>query len=68
MANDAAPPALEPVSLDDMIACAEREVGMRERAYPRWVSQHKLTQKLADRELRCMRSIHRLLVEMKVPA
>lgn len=56
---------MEPISLADMVACAEREVRMREKAYPRWVEQHKLTPKLADLELARMRSIHRLLVEMQ---
>ena len=39
------------VSLDDQIACVERELAMRGRVYPRWVAQGKLTQSAADLEL-----------------
>lgn len=31
------------VLLEDQIACIEREIGMRERTYPRWVRTGKLT-------------------------
>ena len=55
----------EPVSLADMIECAEREIGFREKLYPRWIRENKLTQTLADLELRRMKSIYRLLVEMQ---
>lgn len=49
---------LFPISLDDMIACVARELEMRKRVYPRWVSQHKMSQEAADREIDTMRAIH----------
>jgi hypothetical protein len=48
-----------------MIECAEREIGFRQKCYPRWVTQNKLTQTLADLELARMKSIHRLLVGLE---
>lgn len=53
---------MEPVSLEEMIECAARELRLREIHYPRWVEQHKLTQKTADLEIARMRAIHQNLV------
>jgi hypothetical protein len=47
---------LEP-TLSDQIACVEREVRLRERAYPRWVQRRRMTQANADREIRTMRAV-----------
>lgn len=52
---------------EDLAACAEREVRMRERVYPRWVGAGKLTQARADQELAMMREIARVL-RAQVPA
>lgn len=41
----------------DMVECVKREVKMRERVYPRWVSAGKMTQKKADFELDTMRNV-----------
>lgn len=41
----------------DLIGCAEREVKMRERVYPRWVAKGRMTQEKADRELALMKAI-----------
>jgi len=51
-------PAATPadVSLNDQIACVEREIRMRERVY-RWTAIGKLTQDAADREILCMRAV-----------
>ena len=54
------------ITLDQMIACVEREIGMRERVYPRWVEQKKMLQATADQELARMRAVLELLVEVKV--
>lgn len=56
--------AEEVISIEDMVACIEREIGFRERCYPRWVADKKLTQKTADLEIARMKSIKRVLVEM----
>lgn len=38
-------------------ACAERELKMRERVYPRWVENGRMTQAKADQEIAIMREI-----------
>jgi hypothetical protein len=50
-----------PVTLEDQVKCVEREISMRERVYPRWVADKKLTQSTADRELNAMRAVLRTL-------
>jgi hypothetical protein len=52
MANDLFPP-----SIDDQIACAERELGYRRHVYPRRVASKAMTQDLADREMARMEAI-----------
>ena len=44
-------------SIDDMIKCIEREIGMRMRVYPRWVEQNKMTQEKALNEINTMQAI-----------
>jgi hypothetical protein len=46
----------------DLIRCVERELGMREKVYPRWVAQGKLTEALAARELAMMGAVRARLV------
>jgi hypothetical protein len=41
----------------DKAKCARREVGLRRRAYPRWVANGTLTQAAADREIAMMQEI-----------
>ena len=53
------------ISLEEMISCVEREIGMRERVYPRWVEQKKMLQTTADQELARMRAVLNLLVDVK---
>lgn len=50
-------PDLFPPSLDDLIACADREVGYRKHVYPRRVAAKQMTQELADREIARMTAI-----------
>ena len=45
------------VSYTDQLACAERELKMRHRVYPRWVSQARMSQASADREIATMTAI-----------
>ena len=54
------------ISLEEMISCVEREIGMRERVYPRWVEQKKLLQATADQELARMRAVRDLLLSIKL--
>ena len=55
------------VSLSEQIACVIREIGFRERFYPRWVLQGKLTQAAADTELARMRAVLETLRGNVVP-
>lgn len=45
------------VPIEAQIACIERELGFREKLYPRWVKSAKLTQENADVELERMRAV-----------
>ena len=56
------------VTLQDQIDCVTREIGFREKLYPRWVSQNKLTQKTADLEIARMKAVRETLVNLRVPA
>ena len=51
-----------PISLEEMISCVKREIGMRERVYPRWVEQKKMLQTTADQELARMRAVRDFLI------
>lgn len=50
-------PELFSPSLADEIACVRREIGMRERVYPRRVADGKMKQAAADREVEIMRAV-----------
>ena len=44
-------------TFSDMLACAERELRMRRRVYPRWVSEGRMTKAKADLEIGQMAAI-----------
>lgn len=56
-----------PIPLEVQIACVEREIKMRERAYPRWVSNGSMTQGKADRELEQMNAVLKTLQGLAKP-
>lgn len=56
---------MDGISIEDQIACVEREIRMRENTYPRWVAQNKLTQKTATLELDRMRAVLASLTTFK---
>jgi hypothetical protein len=41
----------------EKLKCAQRELEMRKRVYPRWVAENKMTQSFCDREMRVMAAI-----------
>ena len=45
------------VTLAEQIACVKREIGLRERVYPRWVATGRLTQRKADDEIAAMKAV-----------
>ena len=42
---------------EEKFRCAERELKMRRRAYPRWVELGKMRQEVAEREIAIMEAI-----------
>lgn len=52
--------------IDVQIQCVEREIGMRERVYPRWIEAKRMTQKKADQEIEAMRAVLATLQQVKV--
>lgn len=45
------------IPLADQLAEVRREIGMRRKAYPRWVSLGRMTQQQADRSLALMEAV-----------
>jgi hypothetical protein len=45
------------VSLDDQVACVRRELGLRQRLYPRWVADGKMTADQAAKEINAMKAV-----------
>ena len=54
-----------PPSLDRMIDCVRREVGMRHKVYKRKVERGGMTQHAADEEIRCMDAVLRTLLNLR---
>ncbi len=47
----------QPITLHSQIECVKREIAFRERCYPRWVKEKRMSQQLADHELAAMRAV-----------
>ncbi len=45
------------VTIDEQVACVEREIKMRRRVYPRWTADQRMTQAKADAEIRAMEAV-----------
>ena len=52
------------VPIEKQIQCVAREIKMRERCYPRWVRQNRMTETEATRELERMRAVLHTLQEL----
>ncbi len=50
----------------ELLACVDREIRMRERVYPRWVADRKMSQDGANAEIFRMREV-RAALEKHVP-
>jgi hypothetical protein len=46
-----------PISNAEKLACAKRELQMRENVYPRWIAQNKIKEATARHQLAVMRAI-----------
>jgi hypothetical protein len=57
-------PAMEwhEVNLNDLLACARRELAFRQRCYPRWVDKGTLSEAKAEKEIELQRSLVEFLV------
>lgn len=55
---------MPPVPLEELLACVDRELVMRSKAYPRWVKAKppKMTQRTADQEMERMRAVRAALL------
>jgi hypothetical protein len=53
-----------PISIDDQVEAARREVRQRERVYPRFIANGKMTQAAADREVARMKAIVKTLEDV----
>lgn len=60
-------PDAAPIPLEVQIACVEREIVMRKRAYPRWVANGTMTQGKADREIEQMAAVLKTLQGLLKP-
>lgn len=45
------------ITTKDKAECAERELRQRQRVYPRWVVDGRMTQAFADRQIAIMQAI-----------
>lgn len=55
----------EPIDINRQIACVRREISMRRRVYPRWVSTGKMTQDEADRQISTMEAVQATLESVR---
>lgn len=53
------------VSLDDMIKCAGRELGLRKAVYPKMVTMGRMTQASADIEITRMEAVYATLKKLQ---
>ena len=58
--------AVEP-SLDDQLAEVRREIGFRERLYPGWIRDGRMSQLKADVQLRDMRAVAKTIERLRNP-
>jgi hypothetical protein len=52
------------ISLIEQITCVRREIGYRERVYPRWVAANKLKPDKAAYELAAMKAVLSTLLDV----
>ncbi len=45
------------MTLDDEIACIEREIAMRQSVYPRWIELNEMAEAKARHELNAMQAV-----------
>jgi hypothetical protein len=45
------------ITTADKLACAKRELAMRQRVYPQWVEKNRMSASKAAHEIACMEAI-----------
>lgn len=60
--NDEMSVPVESVTTEQMLACVDRELKMRERVYPRWVENKKMLASTMMLELARMRAVRERLI------
>ena len=55
------------ITLEDQIACIERELGYRRSVYARRVADQKMSQALSDREISRMEAVLATLKALRAP-
>jgi hypothetical protein len=55
------------VTREELIECVEREIKLRERVYPRWVTEARITPDKANRELFLMRAVRAVVGQLPAP-
>lgn len=58
-------PDLFPATIDEQIACVEREIRKRRTAYPRWVATGRMSRDKADREIATMEAVATTLCRLR---
>ena len=53
------------ITIDEQIAEVKRELGLRQKLYPRWIEKRTLKQENADRQMALMQSILDTLKQLK---
>lgn len=53
------------MDIDKMIKCVQREIVMREKAYPRWVLQGKMNGAKAEEEIDQMKDVLKVLTAVR---
>lgn len=51
------------ISITDQIGCIDREIGIRERVYPRWILNKKMTRDQAELEMDRIRAVRETLIK-----
>jgi aconitase B len=59
--------APSPISLEEQVRCAERELEKRKKFYPKWVAERGMNQLKADHEIACMAAVVETLKNVKQP-
>lgn len=49
---------------EELKQCVQREIRLRKHVYPNRILTHRMTQKQADREIKMMEAIERIIAEM----